>query len=191
MKNSFLLAALLISCNLFSQSGNRALYEMRWPAGTEKSIDGNSIKRIEGENRNSGVFHGITNISYMKTDQVIDVLRNHYENQLLPSDEIDTRLAAASEEFTGGLITLYVARSSIGMANLNRFLVVFRDLEENELHRYDLDSKIPNRPGSNRLWTNVSSIQIPFEVNDAFYVYVVDKLSSENSRFKFLVTPGN
>ncbi len=88
---------------------------------------------------------------------------------------------------TGGLIHFYITRLTIGAANTEWFTIIVKDSNEKEIFRKELEPSVPNTPTMFVDWSNYKAIFLDTKIQENFFVYVIDKLGDENSKFKFEV----
>jgi hypothetical protein len=66
------------------------------------------------------------------------------------------------------------------------FTIIVRDSSETEIFRKELKSDVPEVPSSgSSYWWNYALIPLPKIIQNKIYVYVIDRLGNDNSKFKF------
>ena len=177
-------AFIFLSLSIFSQIDPN-LSKPTWAIGKEKTINGNRITRIEGKND----IAGATNSGYETITQLLAEVENMANNQMWSPEKKESTIKSYETLAGGGAISLYITRLTIDAANTDMFTIIIKDsTDNNEILRQELDSDIPQVPstGSN-YWWNYTTVTIPEKIEGKFYVYVIDKLGRENSKFKFEV----
>lgn len=166
----------------FCQYDNNLLKPF-WSIGKEKEVYGSLITRLEGKNLSS-----VTNIGYQTLTQKKNRIEADSRNEMWTQEEKDRRVNMYETSATGGIIYFYIVRSTIEAANTDKFTVIIHDSTEKELFRARLESKIPSPPLNGGSWWNVDEIALPVNMSGPFfYVYIIDHLDRENSRYKFQV----
>ena len=97
------------------------------------------------------------------------------------------KLAIYDKGAPGGTIRLYITRLTIASANTEYFTVIVKDSNEVEVYRKDLTKDTPEVPNGDSYWWNTTSIWLPSKIEGSFFIYVIDKLSDDNGKFKFSV----
>lgn len=174
----FILSFLFFSTIAFGQLDDNLL-KQNWKVGKINKINSFEILRIEGKNDMSGV----TNVGYKSLDQLIAKVKIDSEKQMWTKEKEAEKIKIYEDIAQGGVIDLYLKRLSIGAANTEMFTLIIKDSNEEELYREELDDSIPNPEGS--YWWNYAGIYIPKKIKGKIYIYIIDKLNSENPRFKF------
>lgn len=174
-----------ITTLLFGQIDDN-LMKANWKPGKEKVICGNAILRLEGKNN----VDGITNIGYQSFEQVKSVLEKDAEREMWTEEKKNKTIESYSKSASGGLISLYLTRLTIDAANTDMFTVIVKDSTENEIYREELKSVIPETPSSgSSYWWNYAAILLPEKIQGKFYIYIIDHLGKDNSKFKFEIKP--
>jgi hypothetical protein len=182
-KTIVFLISIFYSINLLAQIDDE-LMKQNWKVGKTKTIYNNLINRSEGKND----IRGITNVGYQTFDQVkIDLLAKA-EREMWTEQKKNEAVSEYEKFAKGGLIHLYFTRLTIDAANTKMFTIIVKDSTEKEIYREELKSNIPNTPisGSN-YWWNYTSLPIKDTVSGKIFIYIIDKLNSENGKFKFEV----
>ncbi|MCI1265107.1 MAG: hypothetical protein LKG19_00950 [Saprospiraceae bacterium] len=143
-------------------------------------IKGYSIKKLSGKHK----YGGVTKIEYQSLAQLIDEAKKQSEKEMWPKEKLQSTIDVYKSGWKGGLVRLYIERTTIGSANTEMFSIIMKDTNENELFRVELDSDIPEYSSDN--WWNYGYAYIDKRIKVPFYVYVVDRL--EDAPFKFEVT---
>ncbi len=171
----------LISTVSFGQIDDNMM-KANWKTEKEKVIYGNTILRVEGKND----IRGITNIGYETFAQVKAGIEKDAEKEMWTEEKKNEKIASYSKFASGGLIHLYLTRLTIDAANTNMFTIIVKDSTETEIFRKELKSDVPNVPSSgSNYWWNYTTIPITANIQGKIYVYVIDRLGNENSKFKF------
>ena len=143
-------------------------------------IKGYYIKKLSGKHK----YGGETKIEYQSLAQLLDEAKKKSEKEMWTKEKLQSTIDAYKSGLKGGLVSLYIERSTIGSANTKYFSVIIKDTNESELFRVELDSEIPDYSSDN--WWNYGYAYIDKRIKVPFYVYVVDRL--EDAPFKFEVT---
>ena len=158
------------------------LTKINWKIDKEKVIYGNTTLRIEGIND----IGGMTNIGYETFEQVKAGIEKDAEKQMWTDEKKLKKIESYSTFMSGGLIHLYITRLTIAAANTEMFTIIVKDSTETEIFRKALKNNIPNVPSSgNDYWWNYTTIPITKNIQGNFFVYVIDRLGNDNSKFKF------
>jgi hypothetical protein len=176
----------ILSQTSTAQSTNKDLENMmdpKWKIDQTKEIYQTKVIRREGENDKNAV----TNISYQSYSQLVVVETKKAEDQMWSDEQKKTNLDLLSKYNSGGKVHLYLERSTIGSANTKYFTIIIKDLEGNEIFRKTADERIAKVPSSDGLWWNNVQVSIDKEFTGTFYVYVIDALGGEKSKYKFEV----
>ena len=176
-----LILTFYISAVSFGQIDDN-LMEANWKPEKEKVIYGNTILRFDGKND----IGGITNIGYETFAQVKARIEKDAEKEMWTEEKKNLKIESFSKFARGGLIHLYLTRLTIDAANTEMFTIIVKDSTETEIFRKELKSDIPNVPSSgSSYWWNYASIPIATNIQEKIYVYVIDRLGDDNSKFKF------
>jgi hypothetical protein len=152
-----------------------------WKVGNEKIINGNTILRVEGKNK----LHAVTNICYKSYDQLLLEVESKSEKEMWTSEQKNEKINLYNNFALGGLLQLYITRLTIDAANTEWFTIIIKDSNEKEILRKELEPSIPNTPSMFVDWSNYGFVFLNSKINGSFFVYVIDKLGNENSKFKF------
>lgn len=182
-KTTTIMLFLSFTLLLYSQA-DKDFYSHNWKVGKSKIINGNTINRHEGGNNRMS----ITNIGYESLAQVLSKLENDAEKQMWTPEEKKKKIDFYKSFAPGGCIELYITRSTISAANNEMFSVIVKDSTDlNEIHRETLDNDIPSYSSYNHNWWNTAYIFIPDNIKGNFFIYIIDRLGDDNSKFKFEV----
>lgn len=158
------------------------LEKANWKPGKEKVLYGNTILRVEGKNDISG----ITNIGYETLAQLKANIEKDAENEMWTEEKKKNEIDFYNRVALGGLIHLYLTRLTIGAANTEMFTIIVKDSTDTEIFRQELKSSVPQVPSNGtNYWWNYTVIPIDKSVQNKIYVYVIDRLGRDNSKFKF------
>jgi hypothetical protein len=85
---------------------------------------------------------------------------------------------------SGGRVRVYITRPTIEWANAANFNIVVHDENEKEIYREEFEHKTVNRAAT---WYNFMNAYIPIDIGTFFYVYVIDEVSNDATRYKFRI----
>jgi hypothetical protein len=179
-----LLQIVLISCIATSTFGqiDKNLTNGNWKPEEEKVICDNTIIRVEGKND----MRGMTNIGYETLAQLKVKIEKDAEKEMWTEEKKKQKIELYNRAASGGLIHLYLTRLTIDAANTEMFTIIVRDSSETEIFRKELKSDVPEVPSSgSSYWWNYALIPLPKIIQNKIYVYVIDRLGNDNSKFKF------
>lgn len=159
---------------------DRAILEPEWKVEKSKIINGNSITRIEGENGE----YAITNAGYITYEQSVERFKKRAEDEMWTKEKTASVLGGNERLSAGGVLSLYIERLTVAAGNFKYFTIILKDSSENELHRADLTSKVPEVPGSSELWTNYKTYPIPVKLKGLTNLYIIDAVG-ETKKYKF------
>jgi len=158
------------------------LMKANWKPEKEKVIYGNTILRLEGKND----IGGMTNVGYESFAQVKAGLEKDAEKEMWTEEKKNETIESYSKFASGGMIHLYLTRLTIDAANTEMFTIIIKDSAETEIFRKELKSDVPNVPSSgSSYWWNYASIPLTSTIQGKIYIYVIDRLGNDNSKFKF------
>lgn len=162
------------------------LTERPWLDQSRHQLYGNTITQVFGE-REAVQRHSnlgpITSMAYKSLSQLIEDVNE----KDISEEEKSSLIRNYKENAAGGLIELFLARSSESRANFKWFFIVIRGADDNDkIMEIDLDYQAPQLPDANGWW-NYTTILLPKNTGIPFYVYVNDKQSQYLSDFKFKV----
>ena len=158
------------------------LMKANWKPEKEKVIYGNTILRLEGKND----IGGMTNVGYESFAQVKAGLEKDAEKEMWTEEKKNETIESYSKFASGGMIHLYLTRLTIDAANTEMFTIIIKDFAETEIFRKELKSDVPNVPSSgSSYWWNYASIPLTATIQGKIYIYVIDRLGNDNSKFKF------
>jgi hypothetical protein len=180
-KTITIILSIIITTLSFGQI-DKNMMQSNWNLGKEKVIYGNTVFRHEGKNGTSGQ----TNIGYQSFGQVKAEFEKDAEKEMWTEEKKNETIDSYSRFASGGLIHLYLTRLTIDAANTEMFTVIVKDSIETEIFREVLKSKIPNIPSRGTdYWWNYTSIPINKNIKGKIYIYIIDRLGNDNSKFKF------
>jgi hypothetical protein len=158
------------------------LMKADWKPQQEKVLYGHTILRVEGKND----IGGMTNIGYETLAQLIAKVEKNAEKQMWTEEKKKEQIELYNRAAKGGLIYLYLTRLTIDAANTEMFTIIVKDSTETEIFRKELKSSVPRVPSSGSdYWSNSTPISIRESIQNKIYVYVIDRLGGDNSKFKF------
>jgi hypothetical protein len=161
------------------------LTSSNWKVEKEKTIYNNLILRLEGKND----IGGLTNVGYETIEQIIAGVEKDASSEMWTVERKNKTIESYRKFSAGGMIHLYLTRLTIDAANTEIFTVIIQDSSGTEIMRKELSSKIPSVPSSNSdYWSNYTTVFLDKEIKGVFYIYVIDRLGRDNSKFKFRVT---
>ena len=126
----------------------------------------------------------VTNIGYKDLGQLKGETREKAKAEIWPEEKLIKELQNLKSGAKGGRLYVYIEREDNDRARANYFFVVFRDKNDDEFYRSNVDKNVPEF-GDFGFWSNYFVIDIPEEVEFPFFVYVNDRLSSNLSDVKF------
>ncbi len=167
-----------------SASVEKELAELRQDSIDASQITGYSVEKISGTHK----YSGTTDIKYKSLAQLIKETTTESEKEMWTKEDLDKRISFLRNSSVGGRISLFVERRTLEAAKTNRYTVIIRDLEENEIFRKKFESTVtPEMPGVvSDDWWNADYCDIEKKIKAPFYVYIVE--SGQDAPFKFKVT---
>ncbi len=198
MKKNVVISGLFLACFLATfplqlkpqETVSGELLVKEWIDGQTITIFNHPVKRVFGEtyDRNSmRNFHiPVTNIGYKDLGQLEVEIREKAKAENWPGERLKNELLSLDSVAKGGKLYVYIERKDNDRARANYFFVVFRDKNDKEFYRSNVEKKEPEF-GDFGFWSNYFVIDIPKEVEYPFLVYVNDRKSSSLSDFKFEV----
>ena len=157
--------------------------EARQDSVDAMQIKGYLVKKLSGKHK----YSGVTKIEYKSLSQILSEIEKKAKKEMWTNEDKQSKIVAYKSFSKGGQIRLDIERTTIGAANTEYFSIIIKDIDEKELCRFDLESRIPETPNSNDYWWNIGIQTIEKRIKAPFYVYVIDRL--EDAPFKFEVTP--
>ena len=158
------------------------MQQIRQDSIEQSNIKGYSIEKISGKHK----YGGSTTIEYKNLSQLLQDDAKEADKEMRSEVDRNERIFYFKKNYIGGQIRLDIERITIGSANFEDFSVIIKDLNDNELYRYELEPDIPETPNSKDMWWNINLTNIDKKIKAPFYVYVVDDLA--DSPFKFKIT---
>lgn len=199
MKTANLFLMIIIASLIFpqivtSQEINPILYENTWQDNEVRSIYGYDITKIFGQLPNDAATYNyspITAVAYKNFESLEADFQKVAAAQKWGNDVLKENLQNLQSKAKGGQIQLYLTRYSEERANFQWFFIIIRGIDDKgKIWEYDLPYKAPQNPVNNGWW-NYTTVEIPIELPDKFYIYLNDKKSGFLSDFKFQVEKAN
>jgi|FLOH01.1.fsa_nt_gi hypothetical protein len=199
MKNANLFLIIIIAGLIFpqfvtSQEINPVLYENTWQDNEVRSIYGYDITKIFGQLPNDPATYNyspITAVAYKNLESLEADFQKVAAVQKWGNDVLKENLENLQDKALGGQIQIYLTRYSEERANFQWFFIIIRGIDDKgKIWEYDLPYKAPQNPVNNGWW-NYTTVEIPVELPDEFYIYLNDKKSGFLSDFKFQVEKAN
>ncbi len=179
---------------LISQQIDPNLYSKTWQDNETRSFHGYEITKIFGQLPNNAAtynFSPITAVSYKNIDSIISNFRKVAEVEKWKPEVLQENIQKLKSSSPGGQIQIYLTRYNAERANFQWFFVIIRGMDDKgKLWEYDLPYQFPENPTNNGWW-NYTTVEIPVDLPDNFYIYLNDKKSGFLSDFKFLVEKSN
>jgi hypothetical protein len=171
----------LLANSTYSQIDSN-LMDSNWKVEKEKIIYGNNIIRLEGKNG----IGGVTNVGFKSKDYLIAEIEKKAEREMWPLEKKNSTIELYKDENFGGVAYLYIKRLTLEAANTDKFTVIVKDSNENEIYRKELKSDIPEVPSNDRYWWNYAGTPINVALKGKVYIYIIDRLGNDdNFKFKF------
>lgn len=190
----FLLANVITPITVISQVINPLLYENTWRDNETKTIDGYEITKIFGQlpdNPSTFNYAPITSIGYKSVSFLEANIEKVAEAEKWTPEKLEKNIQNINKTTTGGQFQIYLTRYNEESANFRWFFIIIRGMDDKDkIWEYNLPYKAPQNP-VNSGWWNYTTIKVPVELPDSFYVYFNDKRSRYLSDFKFLVEKSN
>jgi hypothetical protein len=191
---SSVLLALVLTCSVFQIKAQETVSEelrvKEWIDGQTITVFNHPITRVFGETYDKNSIRNyhipVTNIGYKDLGQLMDETRAIAKSEKWPEEDIDDVLQNLETNAPGGRLYVYIERAENDRVRANYFFVVFRDSNDEEFYRSDVDRNQPEF-GDFGFWSNYFEMDIPVEVEVPFFVYVNDRKSPYLSNFKFEV----
>ncbi len=185
-----IMVSLIFPQSVTSQEINPILYENTWQDNEVRSIYGYNITKIFGQLPNDAATYNyspITAVAYKSLESLEADFQKVAAVQKWGNDVLKENLQNLHEKALGGQIQIYLTRYSEERANFQWFFIVIRGIDDKgKIWEYDLPYKAPQNPVNNGWW-NYTTVEIPIELPEKFYIYLNDKKSGFLSDFKFLV----
>jgi len=189
-----LIAILTMSFCVSAQEINPVLYKNTWQDNETKTLYGYDITKIFGQLPNDAATYNyspITAVSYKNLQSLESISKKVGEAEKWTPEALNENIKNLQKIAVGGQIQLYLTRYNEDMANLRWYFIIIRGVDDKgKIWEYDLPYKAPQSPVNNGWW-NYTTINIPIELPEKFYIYLNDKKSEFLSDFKFLVEKNN
>jgi hypothetical protein len=173
-----------------AQEINPLLYEATWMENESRDFNGYRITKIFGElpdNASTYNYSPLTAIGYKPLTMLEDNFKEVAEAAHWTEEQLTENLNNLKTKDAGGQLQIYLTRYTEDRANFQWFFIVIRgEKDKGKLWEYDIPYQAPQVPVQLGWW-NYTTVDIPIELPDKFYVYLNDKKSQFLSDFKFLV----
>ena len=191
MKTILLTAGfLLASFSIAAQEINPQLYQADWLDDETRTIYGYEITKIFGQLPNNPATYNytpITAVAYKDNDSLVANFKKVAAIENWTEELLNKNIANLDSMAKGGQIQVYLTRYREESANFKWFFIIIRAMDDKtKLWEHDLSYQAPQNP-VNTGWWNYTTVEIPVELPDRFYIYFNDKNSPFLSDFKFLV----
>ena len=196
MKNLHFIPGFLIACFLAilpfqinaQETVSEELLVKEWIDGQTITVFNHPVKRVFGETYDKNSLRNyhipVTNIGYKDLNQLIDEIKEKAKAENWLEERLKNELLILDSVAKGGKLYIYIERKENDRARANYFFVVFRDKNDEEFYRSNVDKNVPEF-GDFGFWSNYFIIDIPKKVEFPFFVYVNDRNSRNLSDFKF------
>ncbi len=168
---------------------NEKLTERPWLDKETKILYRHAITQIFGE-RPSKYRHmmqgPITSIAYKSLDRVLHELDSLAGAEGWKDQKLQEEKQKYITRAPGGILELFIIRYDESKANFKWFFIIIRNEQDEKVTEIKLDYKAPSLYGGIRWW-NYTTIKIDKKVEEPFYIYVNEELTSHLSDFKFRV----
>lgn len=189
-KTVLVLSLLLMAAVITAQEINPLLYEATWMENESRDFNGYRITKIFGElpdNASTYNYSPLTAIGYKPLTMLEDNFKEVAEAAHWTEEQLTENLNNLKTKDAGGQLQIYLTRYTEDRANFQWFFIVIRgEKDKGKLWEYDIPYQAPQVPVQLGWW-NYTTVDIPIELPDKFYVYLNDKKSQFLSDFKFLV----
>lgn len=188
----FLIVLLVIMAphSIISQEINPLLYESTWQDNITRTMYGYDITKIFGQlpdNPATYNYSPITSVAYKDLSSLESDFRKVGKAENWKPEVLEENINNLKKTAAGGQIQIYLTRYSEERANFQWFFIIIRGMDDKgKIWEYDIPYKAPQNP-VNSGWWNYTTIEIPIELPDNFYIYLNDKKSGFLSDFKFLI----
>jgi len=191
---NYLLLAITVSIaagyTSIAQEINPLLYENTWQDNETRSMYGYDITKIFGQLPNNAATYNyspITAIGYKSLDFLEANFTKVGDGEKWDPEVLEENIKNLQKVAVGGQIQLYLTRYTEDQANLRWYFIIIRGIDDKgKIFEYSIPYKAPQNP-VNSGWWNYTTIDIPVELPNNFYIYVNNKVSGYLSDFKFLV----
>jgi len=184
------IGSLFIGQTAYTQEINPLLYENTWQDNETRSMYGYDITKIFGQLPNNAATYNyspITAVGYKSLDFLVQNFKKVAEVEKWKTQELKENIENLNNVAKGGQIQLYLTRYTEEQANLKWYFIIIRGMDDKgKIFEYSIPYKAPQNP-VNSGWWNYTTIDIPVELPDSFYIYVNNKVSGYLSDFKFLI----
>ena len=189
-KTVLVFSLLLMAAAITAQEINPLLYEATWMENESRDFNGYRITKIFGElpdNASTYNYSPLTAIGYKPLTMLEDNFKEVAEAAHWTEEQLTENLNNLKAKDAGGQLQIYLTRYTEDRANFQWFFIVIRgEKDKGKLWEYDIPYQAPQVPVQLGWW-NYTTVDIPIELPDKFYVYLNDKKSQFLSDFKFLV----
>ncbi len=189
-KTVLVFSLLLMAASITAQEINPLLYESTWMENESRDFNGYRITKIFGElpdNASTYNYSPLTAIGYKPLTMLEDNFKEVAEAAHWTEEQLTENLNNLKTKDAGGQLQIYLTRYTEDRANFQWFFIVIRgEKDKGKLWEYDIPYQAPQVPVQLGWW-NYTTVDIPIELPDKFYVYLNDKKSQFLSDFKFLV----
>ncbi|MBU2555045.1 MAG: hypothetical protein KKF98_11355 [Bacteroidetes bacterium] len=189
-KTVLVFSLLLMAAAITAQEINPLLYEATWMENESRDFNGYRITKIFGElpdNASTYNYSPLTAIGYKPLTMLEDNFKEVAEAAHWTEEQLTENLNNLKTKDAGGQLQIYLTRYTEDRANFQWFFIVIRgEKDKGKLWEYDIPYQAPQVPVQLGWW-NYTTVDIPIELPDKFYVYLNDKKSQFLSDFKFLV----
>ncbi len=188
LKRIFLSAIGLAPLFLLGQEIDSVLYQKTWLDQETRIINGYAVTKDFGNlTRNPAAYNflPITSVSYKDHDQLLKELREMAQDKNWSEKELQEKTLALLDGAPGGQLQIYISRYNENEANFRWFFVIIRgEDDKGKLWEKEIGYQAPRNPYE-RGWWNYTTLNIPFELEAPFYVYLNQKNSKYLSDFRF------
>lgn len=179
-----------LTASSFAQNINPLLYSSTWQDDETRVFYGYDVTKIFGQYPNNPATYNyspITAVAYKNIDSIIGDFKKVAIAEKWTSEVLNENISNLKTTSPGGQIQIYLTRYEEDRANFKWFFIVLRGIDDKgKLWEYYLPYKAPQNPVNNGWW-NYTTIEIPIELPDNFFIYLNDKKSQFLSDFKFKV----
>ncbi|MFK5857261.1 MAG: hypothetical protein QM503_14110 [Bacteroidota bacterium] len=184
------LTSVLSSYTSVAQEINPLLYEYTWQDNETRTFNGYDITKIFGQLPNDAATYNyspITAVSYKSLEVLEDNFTKIAKVEKWTTEVLDENIKNIQKVAGGGQIQFYLTRYTEDQANMRWYFIIIRGIDDKgKIFEYNIPYKAPQNPVNNGWW-NYTTIDIPVELPDKFYIYLNNKVSGYLSDFKFLV----
>jgi len=173
-----------------AQEINPLLYENTWQDNETKTMYGYDITKIFGQLPNDAATYNyspITAVGYKSLEFLQANFTKVADAEKWEQEVLNENINNLQKVASGGQVQLYLTRYNENQANLRWYSIIIRGMDDKgKIFEYDIPYKAPQNP-VNSGWWNYTTIDIPVELPNNFYIYLNNKVSEYLSDFKFLV----